>query len=238
MDDKEEMEKTYEMVRQSNLYDEAMQQYYVCESLTDMRQDLGRMKAFSPGWLENQSIWLHMSYKFYLELLRGGLYKQFFEEIETGLVPFMDNDVYGRSPIEASSFIVSSVFPDAKMHGEGFQARLSGSTAEFMSMYLIMMSGEKPFTVDDEGNLALEFKPVLPKWLWKENGTISYTFLGKTTVTYSVPEAEDSWKLGSAQSVTITYADGSTVELKGGVISSKHAKAVRNGSVVSIVVTY
>ena len=30
-----------------------------------------------------------MSYKFYLELLRAGLYTEFFEEIKTGLVPFM-----------------------------------------------------------------------------------------------------------------------------------------------------
>ena len=238
MDDKDEMRKSYERVRSSSMYDEAMQQYYVCEDLADMRQDLGRMKAFSPGWLENQSIWLHMSYKFYLELLRGGLYEEFFKEIETGLVPFMDNEVYGRSPLEASSFIVSSVFPDAKMHGEGFQARLSGSTAEFMSMYLIMMSGEKPFKVDDEGNLVLEFKPVLPKWLWKVDGTISYTFLGKTTVTYTVPEAKDSWKLGSVKGTTLTYADGATVDLKGGVISSKHAEAVRDGSVVGIDVAY
>jgi hypothetical protein len=62
-----------------------------------------------------------MSYKFYLELLRGGLYEEFFDEIKTGLVPFMDNAVYGRSPLEASSFIVSSAFPDKKMHGAGFQ---------------------------------------------------------------------------------------------------------------------
>ena len=32
---------------------------------------IGRMMAFVPGWLENQSVWLHMSYKYYLELLRG-----------------------------------------------------------------------------------------------------------------------------------------------------------------------
>jgi hypothetical protein len=59
-----------------------------------------------------------MSYKFYLELLRGSLYTEFFEEIRTGVVAFMDPEVYGRSPLEVSSFIVSSVFPDEKMHGK------------------------------------------------------------------------------------------------------------------------
>ena len=58
-----------------------------------MSQDIGRMMAFTPGWLENQSVWLHMSYKFYLELLRAGLYEEFYTEIKTGLVPFMDPKV-------------------------------------------------------------------------------------------------------------------------------------------------
>ena len=59
------------------------------------------MMAFSPGWLENESIWLHMSYKWYLELLRAGLYEQFFKEIVQRVVCFMDTDVFGRSPLEA-----------------------------------------------------------------------------------------------------------------------------------------
>jgi hypothetical protein len=63
------------------MYDSALQMYTLCESLAAMGQDVGRMKAFSPGWLENQSVWLHMSYKYYLELLRGGLYEEFFSEV-------------------------------------------------------------------------------------------------------------------------------------------------------------
>jgi hypothetical protein len=108
----------YDLTRSSPMYDVKLKMLQICESLAGMTQDIGRMMAFSPGWLENQSIWLHMSYKFYLELIRGGLYDEFFAEIKTGLVPFMNSTVYGRSPIEASSFIVSSAFPDAKLHGE------------------------------------------------------------------------------------------------------------------------
>ena len=62
---------------------------------------------------------------------------RFFEEIKTGLVPFMNNKVYGRSPLEAASFIVSSAFPDPKLHGASFLARLSGSTAEMLSMWAV-----------------------------------------------------------------------------------------------------
>jgi hypothetical protein len=59
-----------------------------------------------------------MSYKFYLELLRGSLYFEFFEEIRTGVVAFMDPQIYGRSPLEVSSFIISSAFPDETLHGK------------------------------------------------------------------------------------------------------------------------
>jgi hypothetical protein len=47
-----------------------MQMYTLSASLKSIGPDVGRMVAFSPGWLENESVWLHMSYKFYLELLR------------------------------------------------------------------------------------------------------------------------------------------------------------------------
>ena len=37
-----------------------------------------------------------MSYKYYLQLLRGKLYEQFFAEMKGGgILPFMDPDVYG-----------------------------------------------------------------------------------------------------------------------------------------------
>jgi hypothetical protein len=98
INDIEKKRDVYRMTKSSALYDAPLQMFLISDSLEHMGQDVGRMKAFSPGWLENQSVWLHMSYKFYLELLRGGLYNEFFEEMKTGLVPFMDSDVYGRSP--------------------------------------------------------------------------------------------------------------------------------------------
>ena len=77
--------------------------YTLSGSLVGMSQDIGRMMAFSPGWLENQSVWLHMSYKFYLELLRAGLYEEFFGEIRTGLVPFMDDSFLKRITVDRQS---------------------------------------------------------------------------------------------------------------------------------------
>lgn len=125
----------YSAVAASPLHDTELGMYKIGASLKGQPMEIGRMMAFSPGWLENESIWLHMSYKWYLELLRAGLYAQFFKEIQKGVVCFMDTAIFGRSPTEAASFIVSSAFADKALHGSGFLARLSGTTAEFLSMW-------------------------------------------------------------------------------------------------------
>lgn len=223
----------YELVKQSPLYDQALKMFTLSESLAFMGQDIGRMKAFSAGWLENQSVWLHMSYKFYLELLRGGLYEEFFAEILTGLVPFMDNKVYGRSPLEAASFIVSSAFPDQKLHGASFLARLSGSTVEFLSMWAHMMAGPDPFKVNEEGALELELRPVLPGWLFNEDNEVSFTFLGKVQVTYHNPSKTDTWKTG-VKSAKVTLVSGEEIVDDDGVLSSRLATKVRKGEVKKI----
>jgi hypothetical protein len=193
--------------------------YTLSESLADMGPEVGRMKAFSPGWLENQSIFLHMSYKFYLEILKAGLYKEFYEEIKTGLVPFMDNEVYGRSPLEAASFLVSSAFPDAKLHGASFMARLSGSTAEFLSMWQIMMMGH--------------FSPALPGWLHNDDGSASFTFLGAVLVTYHNPLKADSWTI-APKSATVMYLDGAVAMSSDAIIRGSMAEDVRDFKVASI----
>ena len=53
----------YEAVKRTDMYDEALKMYTISGSLKGMSMDIGRMMAFVPGWLENQSVWLHMSYK-------------------------------------------------------------------------------------------------------------------------------------------------------------------------------
>lgn len=67
-------------VRGSALYDRELKMYRVNTSLSDASFELGRAVAFTPGWLENGSIWLHMEYKYLLEMLRAGLYAAFFED--------------------------------------------------------------------------------------------------------------------------------------------------------------
>jgi len=155
-------------VRESNLYDKELRMFTVSASLVDQPIEMGRSMAFAEGWLENQSVWLHMSYKLYLELLRHKLYDDFFSSVrEGGLLPFVDAKTYGRSPTQCSSFIASSVFEDPSVRGRGFLGRLSGSTAEFLSMWILMFIGPEPFYIDaTTGDVQMQLLPTLPSWLF------------------------------------------------------------------------
>jgi hypothetical protein len=229
----------YEQVKASPLFDRQLQMYKVNASLQDQPHDIGRARAFTPGWLENESIWLHMEYKYLLEVLRAGLYKEFFEDFRHALIPFQDPAVYGRSPLENSSFIVSSAHPDASIHGAGFVARLSGSTAEFLSMWNVMMAGKQPFSVK-RGQLHLAFKPALPGWLFDAAGEVTFAFLGCCRVVYHNPQRRDTFADGGLEpdKITLCTTGGETVELDGGVIGPPLAERVRTGQVDSIYVYF
>ncbi len=75
-------------MRHSDLYDEKLSMYKVNASLQNASFELGRARAFTPGWLENESIWLHMEYKYLLELIRNGMYEAFFEDFHKAAIPF------------------------------------------------------------------------------------------------------------------------------------------------------
>jgi len=225
----------YEQVKNSTVYDSVLKMFKISESLKELSPDVGRLAVFSAGWLENESVWLHMSYKWYLELLRGGLFDEFWLEVQTGLCPFMNPSVYGRSLTEASSFIVSSANPDPSLWGTGYVSRLSGSTAEFLSMYNLMMAGPTPFYMDDSGELAMALKPAVPYWLLSDDGTLAFTFLGEITVTYHIPSRLDSWSEDLTVSQTVlTDAAGTETIVEGGVLGSADALLVRNRQISSV----
>eukprot|EP00605_Chrysophyceae_sp_TOSAG23-4_P002955 GSChrysophyteH1.ASY1.ANO1.3254.1 assembled CDS len=229
----------YKAVKGSDLYDQELQMFRISQSLHNLSPNIGRVAAFASGWLENQSIWLHMSYKFYLELIRGGLYEEFYTEIRSGLVPFMNAEVYGRPLTEAASFIVSSAFSDARLHGAAFLARLSGSTAEFLSMWACMFIGTHPFQIRDN-SLIFEMKPALPSWMFKEDNTVSFTFLGTTDVTIHNPARIDTWKQKPVKVSVVEKKHGSRYvsEINGSVLQTEMALKVRNGAVEKIDIYY
>jgi len=219
----------YQQVRASQLFDCKLGMYKVNASLAKLPQHIGRARAFTPGWLENESIWLHMEYKYLLEILKAGLYTEFFEDFKQTLIPFQDPQVYRRSPLENSSFLVSSAHPDEKLHGAGFVARLSGSTAEFLEIWQRMMTGGQPFLLQ-EGELHLRFAPILPGWLFDSMGRISFKFLGCCTVTYHNPQKWDTFKADSQiQKIHIHQNDGQLIKIHGDTIGAPIAAEIRTG---------
>ncbi|MEK6537542.1 MAG: hypothetical protein AABZ46_00230, partial [Nitrospirota bacterium] len=239
--------KLYSEVRGSGLFDQKLKMYRVNADLSGEPEEIGRARVFPAGWLENGSIWLHMEYKFMLELLRGGLYEEFFENFRHVLVPFLKPARYGRSILENSSFLVSSTHEDSALHGQGFVARLSGSTAEFLHMWLYMNAGAKPFTLGPQNELQLEFKPVLPGWLFsKKAGTINYQsvsgetetiplpansyafkFLGSILVVYHNPKRRDTYK-AKIKEIHLTYPHlPKPVVFVSSTIPPPHAREIR-----------
>ena len=223
---KKDAQSIYKKLQNSSLYDEGLHMYTISASLQDEAIDMGRSVAFAPGWLENQSVWLHMSYKFYLELLRHKLYDEFFDEVQAGgLLPFMNAKVYGRSPMECSSFIASSAFDDPAMRGRGFLGRLSGSTAEFLSMWVLMFIGPEPFYIDDvTRELRMQLSPTLPSWLFHTHGVDMGEVLSEETS--SIPQI--SFKLFS--SITVRYHNPEKKDIIG-IKPTLYRVGLRDGSV-------
>lgn len=186
----EEKERIYRNVRESRLYDQELKMYKVNASLSKASFELGRACAFTPGWLENESVWLHMEYKYLLELLKAGMYEVFVKDFHNCAVPFLDEGTYGRSPLENSSFIASSVNPNKKIRGKGFVARLSGSTAEFLQMWQIMMFGPRPFVLE-EGELKADLQPCIPSYILNGKKELETTFLGMVKVLYLSENKEE-----------------------------------------------
>lgn len=228
---KEKKLELYKNIKNSDLYDEKLQMYKVNASLQNASFELGRARAFTPGWLENESIWLHMEYKYLLELLKNGMYQEFFNDFEKAAVPFLDPEVYGRSIYENSSFIVSSKNPNEAIHGKGFVARLSGSTIEFISMWKYMMFGPHVLSVKND-ELTFSPQPAVPAYLIPEDGRVSAMLFGKTEVCYQFADVMD-YIPGRYQIKTMkfTYRNGSVANVTDDYAGEQIAKDVRDGMI-------
>ena len=242
-------------IRKSGLFDPKLKMYKVNESLAEQPLEIGRARTFSPGWFENESIWLHMEYKYMLELLRNGHYKKFYDDFKNVFVPFMNPEVYGRSILENSSFIVSSANPDPSIHGNGFVARLSGATAEFINILSFMTIGQNPFEVNDNNELQICLKPVLPGWIFTKKtnyrklmiegrcqdiefaeNTFSFMFLGEILVTYHNPSRKDTFGVNAVvtESWKLTDTEGNIKVIKDNKIIGDCAEEIRNRNIKRI----
>jgi len=218
----------------SALYDQKLKMFKL-NSPVSGAEGIGRITVFTPGWLENESIWLHMEYKYLLELLRNGMADEFYSIAKTALIPFLDPAMYGRSIFENSSFLASSAHPEEAIHGQGFVARLSGATAEFISMWIAITSGLKPFYLLDN-ELCFELKPCIKSDFFTEANIFSFNLFGNCKVIYHNDSRKDTYGQNAAEikSYHLTYKNGSTKEIKETFIKGKDAYDIREGNVLEI----
>ena len=84
--------------------------------------------------------------------------------------------------MENSSFIVSSAFPDERLHGGRFCGEKRLNRGVYQHLALLLCLGIDRFIWTREERLCLEFKPVLPAWLFSQkarNGFPGNTFAFK-----------------------------------------------------------
>lgn len=221
-------------IKESDIYDKKLNMYKTSVSLEELTMENGRIRAFTPGWLERESIFLHMEYKYFLGMLEAGLYERFWEAVKEAFIPFRNPEEYGRSILENSSFLASGVNPDPNVHGRGFVARLSGSTVEVLSMWIKMFLGTQCFTYS-EGSLRLSLRPVLPAWLFDREGTAMFTFLKSTKIIYHNLAGKDTYGENgvTVKSMRINI-DGKEIDVIGDTLTNELALAVREGKVSQI----
>jgi len=243
----EEARKLYQVVCDSELYDGKLGMFRVNVPLGENALELGRIGIFNYGWLENGSVFLHMHYKFVLEMVRRGMIQEFYQQMETLLVPFHDPDQYRRNPIENSSFLVSGGFTvDPREQGRGCVARLSGATVEFLHLWTHLFLGPSPFLFE-KGRLLFRPQPSLSKAFFPTEEKCVHPFgeageilprdsaacalLGNTLLVYLNPQRLDTF--GPEAVMPVRYQlhgrDGSVKTVEGAFIEGDDAEALRQG---------
>ncbi|MFP4371058.1 MAG: hypothetical protein ACLFQ4_02415 [Halanaerobium sp.] len=259
LEDQKEAQALAESVKAGELYDQKLGMYRVNGDLKEESYEIGRARAFSPGWLENGSIWLHMEYKYLLELIKNGLIEEYYQAVEAALVPFQDPEIYGRSILENSSFILSSLNGDTKNHGRGYIARLSGSTAEYINMWSLMSFGKEPFKTE-AGELIYAPEPNLTAELFTREKRIeklqlsekeaveveipanafAYRFLGQTLVIYHNPERADTFGDNGVSPAAYKLIDqsGEEYRVEGTAVRGELAEKIREGKFKEIQISF
>ena len=243
----EEALRLYAAVRGSELFDRKLGMFRLNVPLGDDALALGRIGIFNYGWLENGSVFLHMHYKFVLEMARRGLIEEFYRDINMLLVPFRDANEYRRNPAESVSFLVGSGFTvDPREHGRGCVARLSGATVEFLHLWIHLFLGPAPF-VFEGGRLMFRPVPSLTKGFFSATQRIADPFgggvetlpeasaacalFGNTLLVYANPALLDTFGPGAALPCRYRLhgRDGTVQTVEGPHLEGPAAEALRLG---------
>jgi hypothetical protein len=237
----------YQAARDSDLFDPKLGMFRLNAPLGEHALELGRIGVFNYGWLENGSIFLHMHYKFVLEMARRGLIEEFYAQLESLLVPFRDPSEYRRNPIENASFLVCSGFaPDPREHGRGCVARLSGSTVEFLHLWFYLFLGAAPFACE-HGKLRFRPSPSLAAQFFSHTErrvhpfgeaeeilpphSAACAFLGHTLLVYINSSRQDTFGPQAVQPrrYRLYAQDGAAHAVEGEALIGAWAEALRLG---------
>ena len=226
----------HEKVKKSSLYDTKLGMYVLNAPLDDQPASLGRAMAFPGGWLENGSVWLHMEYKYLLELLHIGDGKLFWTEAQQVLIPFLDTGCYGRSPYENSSFIASSRYPVEEFHGRGFIGRLSGATAEYLTMWSEFILGRRPIVIES-GKTVFRPAPLLPAALFREDDCLEFMLFSTVHVCYENPDRIDLFE-GKYGIKSISITENDTTRQYADCLPTDDLEKLRQGKISSMRVVF
>lgn len=255
--DKDRCLDLYNRVKNSPLYDNQLNLYKIATGLEHEPKEQGRTGGWPKGWFENESVFLHVQFKYLLQLLKSGLYDEFFEDIKSCFTVFRDPEEYGRSPFEHVSFIAPTAHERPSYWGRGSQARLTGTNAEVIHMFQIMSFGHRPFCLGKSG-LELNLRPILTSDMFTNveekrvltslegeeqelvipQNCYAALFLGKTLVVYNNPQRETTFGDNSLKphQYELHYSNRGKVILDNEIISGEYAEDVRKGLVTKIIV--
>jgi hypothetical protein len=232
--DTHEAKLIYDKVRKTEMYDSKLKLYQTSTSLDDETLEIGRARAFTKGWLEREACFMHMSYKYLIGMLKSGLYDEYYEDMKTAMPPFMNPEVYGRSPLENASFIATSNNPNPQNHGRSFVARLTGTTSEAITLLMLMMTGKKLFTYQDQ-ILRFQIEPKLKKDFFNENKEVSFTLFETIEVIIKNPDGKDTYNLSPVQYILENDVD--QVIIDGPYVEGHLAEQIRKKHFTRITVT-
>jgi hypothetical protein len=96
-----------------------------------------------------------------------------------------------------------------------------------------MMEGHQPFYLNSNNELEMALKPILPGWIFTQEGFVSFTFLGSISVTYHNPRKINTWDAAIESCIIVDKASNS-FNLEAAVFEPLWAKQIRDGQVESI----
>ena len=228
-----EADQLIDTVKASPLYDTATRMYVTSVPLDHEDLSIGRIRAFTAGWLEREANFMHMSYKFILGMLKSHRYDRFFEEIKDAFPCYMDPAKYGRSILENSSFIATSRNPNPRIHGKGYVARLTGTTAELLSMHVGMFFGYHLFSCHNHV-LSFHLHPVLPRHFFSAEGQVETILFGTIPLTYVTTGTSDYYTTAVKYELLLK---GKWMVIEGSSVAGELAKIIRHKGIEAIRVT-